>query len=232
MYPNHKGKIVLFATLATVSLGPRPAAADVDSDPQVWTALLGTATLGDGYTPRLWLDTHLRRSDGNTVHIFRPGLGTAVFPWLSVWAGYGWVPVIDDVTSETVNEHRAWEQVILKHTFGSLSVQSRTRFEQRFSENGDDMGLRIRQFVRLAWQPKADSPFGAVMWDELFVGLNETDWGAPKGMDQNRLFTGVYAKLVPHLRLEMGYLFVFINRGDNDTAAHVLATNLFFTLKR
>ena len=66
-------------------------------------------------------------------------------------------------------------------------------------------------------------------WDEVFIGLNDIDWGAPRGLDQNRLFVGGWAAVAPHLRVELGYLFLYVDR-DDDTVGHVLATNVFVSL--
>jgi len=206
------------------------AAADVDHDGQIWTAVLSSGNPGaDSSKLRVWFDAHLRRSSGGIVHIARPAVGWSFSPSLSVWAGYAWVPVIPDEAA-TVHEHRAWQQIIFKRNVGSLSLQSRTRFESRFSGAGDDVGFRVREFVRASWQKHPSSRRGFVVWDEVFIGLNEPDWGARKGFDQNRLFVGPFFKVGKRMRLEMGYLFLFAERGDTDTVGHVFATNLFLSL--
>lgn len=216
--------------LVTVLLASsQEARADVSQEGQVWTAFLSTAKpAGDTSELRLWLDLHLRRAAGGLVHIARPAVGWSFSPSLSAWAGYAWVPVVPD-EADTVNEHRAWQQIIVKHGFANWSLQSRTRFEQRFSGAGDDVGLRVREFVRASWTPGPAAGHGLVFWDEAFVGLNAPDWGAPRGLDQNRLFLGPFAAIGDTMRLEMGYLFLWLERDSGDTIAHVLATNLFAT---
>ncbi|MFW6050826.1 MAG: DUF2490 domain-containing protein [Myxococcota bacterium] len=210
-----------------------PATAQTERDFQVWNALLATADLPgpSSATPSLWLDVHARRGDAGTVHILRPGVGVRLAPFLSLWAGYGWVPVFTD-GGPTAHEHRAWQQVILQHrTDDRLAMQSRTRFEQRFHDGGDDVGLRVRQFVRMGWQPSADIPVGVVGWDELFLGLHDTDWGALGGFDQNRLFLGAFMPITTGVRVEVGYLNVYVRRTGADLLAHNLAINLFVNLK-
>ncbi len=231
----HRGVIVTALSIAifasSLAFSSREARADVSQDPQIWTAVLGNAKLSDSATgPGLWLDMHLRRSDSGTLHIFRPGAGYRLNTWLSIWGGYAWVPVAPD-EGDTRHEHRPWQQVIVKHRFDSgLTLQNRTRFEQRFLDSGDDIGFRVRDFVRADWSWREDGTYGLVVWDELFVALNDTDWGAESGFDQNRLFVGGFAKLAPKLRLELGYLSLYLNRGDQDTLGHVLATNIFVAL--
>jgi len=223
------GLAASLALALAVALLSTEARAQTTEDFQVWTAVLGTADLTrETPGPSLWLDVHARRSDAGTVHIVRPGAGLRIAPWISVWAGYAWVPVSRDATDDVVHEHRIWEQVILQHAFDfRLSLQARTRLEQRFSEAGSDVGLRLRQLVRAGWQFVPDVPLGVVVWDELFVGFADTDWGARGGFDQNRLFAGLFLQMAPFARLELGYLFLYVERGDADLVGHALGTNLF-----
>ncbi len=121
--------------------------------------------------------------------------------------------------------------MIFQHGFDfGLSLQSRTRFEQRFHRSGGDVGFRLRQFVRANWRPSAKVPIGVAFWDEIFVGLNDTDWGAPSGIDQNRAFLGPFLQMTPWARLEAGYLFVYLDRAS-DLYAHVVAVNLFVSAR-
>ena len=222
---------VAIAALALSSLDAPRAEAQTDDEFQLWSGLLGSGAF-QPQTPRLafWFDLHARRGDAGTVLIVRPGLGAEVTDWLSLWVGYAWVPVfIDDVGS--VNEHRLWQQAVLKHSTGGWSLQARTRFEQRFSEAGDDVGFRLRQFVRANWQPAANTPVGLAVWDEIFIGLNDTDWGAAAGFDQNRLFIGPFLQMAPWARLEAGYLFAYLRREPVNRVAHTLAINLFVSFK-
>lgn len=124
------------------------------SEFQLWNAVLSTASLSrESPALSLWLDTHVRRGNGGTVHIARPGVGLTVGKYLSFWGGYAWVPVFTDDSTDARHEHRLWQQLIATVSpVPNLSLQSRTRFEQRFMEDGDDVGFRLRQFVRVAWQ--------------------------------------------------------------------------------
>lgn len=65
-----------------------------------------------------------------------------------------------------------------------------TGSRQRFRDDGDDTGWRFRQFFKLVY-PLPDKPdVSLVAYDELFFGLNNTDWGVESGFDRNRLFLG------------------------------------------
>lgn len=203
-------------------------------DFQGWSALLANgATHAEAPAMRFWTDLHARRGGTNTVVIVRPGLGVDVNAWLTFWAGYAWVPVFDDAARERTDEHRIWEQMTLTYRTApelGFTMQSRTRVEQRFSEAGSDIGHRLRQFVRFNWQPLPELPLGLALWDELFVGMNRTDWGAPSGIDQNRIFVGPFLRMAPWARLEAGYLFVYVDR-DPDLYTRALAVNLFTSFR-
>ena len=204
--------------------------AQATQDVQIWTSVAGTAALTDEATgPSAWLDVHLRRSGANTLAILRPGMGWRVRRNLSLWVGYAWIPTLLD-DGGTRHEHRAWQQVIATRSSGRIGLMSRTRVEQRFAGGGGDLGLRVRQFARLGWNWNEEGRYGLVAWDELFVGLNDTDWGAPRGLDQNRLFAGFFLKSGSRVRGELGYLSLVVNRDAGDTIGHVLSTTIFVAL--
>ncbi len=222
--------LLIVLTLAFLS-SPGISSAETRSDIQGWSAVLQTRRITDSERPvSLWLDTHARRSESNTLFIVRPGIGWAPLSWLSVWAGYGWIPT--DADNGGVNhEHRFWQQLVLKHkTDNGFAFQARTRLEERLSEGGDDVGLRVREFLRASWQPDVSIPIGVAVWDELFVSFNDTDWGQRSGFDQNRLFIGPMLPVHPNFRIEMGYLFLYANREPDNRIGHVFATNLFVTM--
>ena len=120
--------------------------------------------------------------------------------------------MFNDARDDRTDEHRIWEQATLTYRSNpdlGFLLQSRTRVEQRFSEAGSDIGHRVRQFVRFNWQPLQEFPLGLAMWDELFVGINRTDWGAP---------------------LEACDLLVYVDR-DTDIYQRALAVNLFTSFR-
>lgn len=195
---------------------------------QQWASTTFTARLTDSEPgPLLWFDAHARRTPGATVVILRPALGLQLSDVVSVYAGYAWIPTMFNGAGRA-DEHRFWQQLILAWSLSrGWSFQSRTRTELRFGE-GDDVGFRARQFVRLGWAPRS-SPLGFVMWDEFFLGFRDTDWGNVGGYDQNRLFVGLQLAGRDWGRTEVGYMLVHLNRSPN-LLAHVLSLNLFITV--
>lgn len=219
---------LLLLTALCLTLLPSGAAAQLDRDHAVWAGAAATHEVTGGERRlALWLDVHRRQDTAATSMIIRPGIGLFIEPWLSVWAGYAWTPVYPDDAARR-DEHRFWHQLWINTPIGhGFAFQSRSRMEHRFAPNSDDVAHRFRQFIRLGWM-HATQPVGFVIWDELFVGLADADWGAVDGYDQNRLFVGPVFRIASWARVEPGYLMVHLDRMPN-RLVHAVAINLFFT---
>ncbi len=220
--------LTLVAACALGAMAPNTALAQVDRDHAVWAGVTATQEVTRG-TPglSLWLDMHRRQDSPGAVMLIRPGLGLRINDAFSVWAGYAWTPSFPDGAARR-DEHRLWEQAIYARSLGEgFSIQLRGRLEHRFAPDSDDVAHRFRQFVRLGWM-HARHPVGFVIWDELFVGLKDADWGAVEGYDQNRLFVGPIFRIGSWARVEPGYLLVHLDRNPN-RLVHAVAVNLFFS---
>jgi len=218
----------LHVAFLAMSLVPAPARAQLDTDHAVWAGATATQELTGGeHRLALWLDVHRRQDTVVTAMLIRPGIGLYVNSWLSVWAGYAWTPVYPDAAARR-DEHRLWTQLWINTPLGKgFGFQSRSRLEHRFAPNSDDVAHRFRQFIRLGWM-HATQPVGFVVWDELFVGLADADWGAVEGYDQHRLFVGPVFRIASWARVEPGYLLVHLDRSPN-RLVHAVAINLFFS---
>jgi len=203
------------------------------SDTQLWNALAINGPVSDDSKLLIWFDGHARSRDNVSdlgVSIIRPALGWRVNSKLSLWAGYASV-VARRENAPNLRENRIWQQATfpLGQVMGG-SLSGRTRLEQRFADRGSDTGWRIRQFVRFA-RPFDDTSYSFIAWNELFVGFNDTDWGARAGYDQNRTFIGAGWQVADKVRLEGGYLLNHINRdGSSNTTNHVISFGIFAAL--
>lgn len=182
---------------------------------------------------RWWFDGHLRYlddADGFNQSIFRPAFGYQINPNTNVWFGYAWINENPTSGNPLFDENRIWQQLLWSKKFGSEKWFSRTRFEQRFVETGDDLGLRLRQFVKVDRPFCEDSPYSFVVWDEGFLDLNSTDWGQQGTFSQNRLFIGFGRKFSgpSSPKIEIGYLNQYIRRRSaDDRFNHILSVNWF-----
>ena len=209
-------KLLLLGAAFSLVFGLRTANAETRTETQYWTAAFLTARLtGEKAADpgvSAWFDLHGRFGEDRTTLLVRPGLGYRFSGLVSAWAGYAWVPTwIDDAPA--IQEHRVWEQGIVQGTEGILRYQIRPRFEQRFRQGQDDVGLRFRLFLRSNLRVTGELPLDVAIWDEAFFGLNETAWGQVSGFDQNRIFVGPAYTFGP-ARVEAGYLNVVVRRLD------------------
>jgi hypothetical protein len=159
--------------------------------------------------------------------ILRPALSYALSEQASVWLGYAYV-VTHPAGKPAFDEHRYWQQFLYNFSpIQTLSIQSRTRIEQRQIEDSSDTGHKLRQMFRLTLPSNINPKLQWVFYDEYFVNLNDTDYGAVRGFDQNRAFVGLNWEVSAQAKLEVGYLNQFVNRPNNiDLENHILSTTL------
>ncbi len=196
-------------------------------DFQAWNAVALTSPAAKDSKLMLWFDGHARFADDAGrlgVSIIRPGLGYRVSDRATLWLGYARVTLHP---GPDIDEDRIWQQATFPlGNFLGGSLSGRTRLEQRFRDEDNDTGVRLRQFFRWSRQ-LGESQYSAVVWDELFLGLNQADWGQRDGFDQNRAFLGLAWQPSPKIRAEAGYLHNRIGRGGPDQTNHALALTLF-----
>jgi hypothetical protein len=81
--------------------------------------------------------------------------------------------------------------------------------------------------ARLTYPIAGRSDLLYVLRDEIFFNLNDTEYGALSGFEQNRVFAGAAIFPRPKTRLEIGYMNIFSRGRPANQMDHVLATNLF-----
>jgi hypothetical protein len=221
-----------FGTIALAALAlAAPAAAATTEDEQVWLNLTATGSIkGDlvyfaEVQPRIGEGvSHLNQL------ILRPAIGVKVTPHLTLYQGYAHIAQPIEGGPDR-NEERLFQQIswTLSDVGGRGELQTRSRLEQRWLSNGDDVGWRLRQMVRFEW-PLGSRKDGiaALGWAEVFVALNDTDWGAQSGYDQARGFIGAELPLPGKSTIELGYINQSVNQAGNRTRMnHIASFSLF-----
>lgn len=226
---------LVLACVILCGLSANRTMAQANHDTGLWFAALGNGKLpnDEASSLRWWFDGHLRLRDdasGFNQSIIRPGIGYQVNEDHALWAGYGWIRT-DPIVGGGFDEHRLWQQWTYAPKLDDWRFLHRSRFEQRWVETGDDLGLRWRQMFRTQRILTQNPQWSLIGWDEAFLHLNDTDWGASAGFDQNRAFLGLGFKrrTDDRARIEIGYLNQFVRRsGASDGMNHLLSINLFF----
>lgn len=207
------------------------AKARTSQDEQVWINLTAMGSIKGDLI--YFAEIQPRIGDGVSridQSIFRGALGWKLSPTVSLYQGYAHV-VVPIEGGKDVNEERSFQQ--LSWTLGKPwggELSSRTRLEQRWRSDGDDMGWRLREMLRYEKPLKADSDaINALIYTEGFLAMNDTDWGARGGFDQLRSFIGAELGLPGKSTIEVGYLNQVINqRAGNMRVNHAASLTLFF----
>jgi len=223
-------RLLLSLSVCLASLSG-PAFAATSEDEQFWLNLTAMGSIKDELV--YFVEVQPRVGDG-VSHVdqalFRGALGWKFSPSVTLYQGFAHV-VVPIEGGTDVNEERSFQQ--LSWTLGKPwggELSSRTRLEQRWRSDGDDMGWRLREMIRYEKPLKADSDaVNALIYAEGFAALNDTDWGARSGFDQLRSFIGAELGLPGATTLEVGYLNQVINqRAGNTRVNHVASVTLFF----
>lgn len=214
---------------ALFALTANAAHAEVDNDNRIWLNFNAQGKLPVG-TLNWYAELQSRwRENGQDFDqlLIRPAVFYKLSERSGLWLGYANVQT-RTAQSGTREEHRIWEQFSYTFKLGPATLQSRTRLEQRALDSGDDIGHRIRQMFRVTMPLEQSPKFSLVGSNEVFVNLNDTDWGMRSGFDQNRLFFGVGYSFTSNFRLEAGYLNQYVDTATVDRRNHVLSTTLSF----
>ena len=223
-------RLILSLSALASCLGA-PAHAETSQDEQFWLNLTSMGSIKDDLV--YFAEIQPRVGDGISridQALFRGAIGWKFSPSVTLYQGFAHI-VVPVEGGKDVNEERSFQQInwtLGKPWAGELS--SRTRLEQRWRSDGDDMGWRLREMLRYEkpLNPGSDA-LNALVYAEGFVALNDTDWGVRGGFDQLRSFIGAEVGLPGASTLEVGYLNQVINQRGGDTRVnHVASVTLFF----
>ena len=143
--------------------------------------------------------------------LLRTGLGYKIGEKSNVLLGYGYINSENytGISNEkiTIEEHRIFQQFITKNNIGSLSLQHRYRFEQRFVAS--DFKTRFRYFLGLNI-PFKDSKYYLSTYNEIFLN------GASNVFDRNRVYGGLGYKVSDGIKLEIGYMNQIFETSSRD----------------
>ncbi len=204
--------------------------ADTDDDNRIWLNFNAPGKLpSDRFNWHAELQPRWRESGREFDQLLvRPALFYKLSDRSSLWLGYANAQT-RTARSGTTEEHRIWQQFSYAFKLGTVTLLSRTRLEQRLLDTGDDIGHRLRQMFRATMPLELAPKFSLVGSNELFVNLNDSDWGMRSGFYQNRLFLGVGYSVNSKLRLEGGYLNQYVDTATIDRRNQVLSTSINFT---
>jgi len=159
--------------------------------------------------------------------LLRSLVGYRIDKDVNIGAGYAYVRT-DPVGPAQLNEHRFYQElnVRLLSTEGGVTLDSRTRLEQRTFEEREDTSWRLRNFVQLRVPVSQNNKI--VAYTEPFLDLNET--GVQRGgLSIWRNFVGLSIPLAKNIEIVPGYLNQHVFREGEDRSDHTLNINLLTT---
>ena len=217
--------LLLIALTSASALLATPAVAQSNQNSGFWTQVSATAPMGRDLLGSVEVQGRFNDDAAMEQRILRLGVGYRASPGATVWAGYHYQGVERDGQPGTT-EHRGGQQVSLNiGPAFSGAFSARTRLEQRFVRSGDDVGWRLRQQLRYDRPIGRDPDVSFVAHAEVFVAMNDTDWGASGGFDRIRSFVGVAIPVRETVSLEIGYLNQLDDRAI-DRIDHVLSLSM------
>jgi hypothetical protein len=132
----------------------------------------------------------------------------------NVLLGYGYILsenyVGNTTKKNTVNEHRIFQQFTSKQKIGSIGLNHRYRFEQRFVEDNYKMRFRYFLGVKIPLTKKEKNNYYLSGYNEIFLNTKSSVF------DRNRLYGGVGYHINKNIRLEAGYMNQFFENTNRD----------------
>lgn len=172
---------------------------------QFWSANTIRGSIGESKKWNYYFEVQPRtdlEDSSRSRLLVRPAIVFNLDADQSVWAG-----VVDVRDYDFKNrEFRLWQQYQKNLSLGKVIFLNRTRIEERFATGTKDVGLRLRHMIRAQVPAGEESSWSVIIFDEVFVGLNENKSQVQSGFDQNRAFIGIRKNLKNNSFFELGYL--------------------------
>lgn len=219
--------VALSAAFVALALG-LPARAETSQDEQIWVQFVAQGPVAGKVVYLAELQPRYgNNASGLAQMIIRTAIGVKVSDRVTIYQGYANARTPAVGRADTV-ENRSFQQISWSlGNPGGVALSTRTRLEQRWLSTGDDMGWRLRQSVRAAVPFEEGGKVKLLGSVEVFVALDDTDWGARSGLDRVRSFAGVELPFSGKSTIELGYLNQYVNGANGrDQMDHVAALNL------
>jgi len=121
-------------------------------------------------------------------------------------------------------EIRTWVQINMKNPLAWMSFEHRYRAEQRFTSNGYRNRFRYRLSATVPLNSKKIAPktVYAQIWNEIFFTNREPFF------ERNRLFIGGGYEFSKNIAFQMGYIYQFDYKINDETGRDFLNISLLY----
>lgn len=179
----------------------------------------------------LVIDQNRIRDDGSgawrlSENVLYSQLGYDINENASVWLGYihDWIHPLNEPAFQ---ESGPYQDLLFTFPAFDLTLDIRTRFEERINETTGDVGVRVWQLLLVhlplvSIDPKLSLYFG----DDILGYLNSSSFGAD-GFNENRAIMGVNYEFTPAFDVDFGYLGQYLlNKNANAIFTHNIFANV------
>ena len=196
-------KIALLITLCIVSFSN--AQETGEDNWGTWYMYFGTNKISDKLSIHTEAQFRYYETTSNfNQMLLRTGLNYHINSDAIATLGYGYISTDGSfeelLNEENSNEHRIFEQFILKNKVGEFLFEHRYRLEQRFLEYQDVTDTQHRARYRLQVTLPLTDIFFLNFYDEVFINLQNEAFG------QNRLYGALGVNVTENLSIQAGYL--------------------------
>ena len=217
-------RLLAFSAALLASAAPAVAAED---DANVWLGQFATINATDKVYVRLEAQERFTNDAERLGQLLlRSLVAYRINDKVNAGVGYSFI-LTDPVGPAQLNEHRYYQEFNVRLIDkDGVTLDSRTRLEQRTFEENEDTQWRLRQFVQLRVPISANNKI--VAYTEPFV---ELDQGSVQrgGLSIWRNFVGVSVPLAKGIEIVPGYLNQHVFRDGRDRSDHTANVNLFMT---
>ena len=163
-------RLLTFVLLALASATPAHANED---DFNIWTGQFVSVDLSDDvYIRGEAQERFTNDADQLGQLLLRSFVGYRITDRVNAGGGYAFI-LTDPIGPVEVNEHRFYQELNVRLIDkGGVTLDSRTRLEQRMFEEDSKLAWRFRNLVQLRVPISANNSF--VAYSEPFIALNET----------------------------------------------------------
>ena len=214
-----------FLALPVLAFAASPAHANED-DFNIWTGQFVSVDVNkDVYIRGEAQERFTNDSDRLGQLLLRGFVGYRFNKRVNLGGGYAYI-LTDPIGPVEVNEHRFYQELNIRLIdAGGVTLDSRTRLEQRTFEEDGELAWRFRNFVQLKVPISQRNKL--VAYTEPFIALNETPIQRRDGVAVWRNFVGVSVPLSKGIEIVPGYLNQHVVRDGSDRSDHVANVNLF-----
>jgi len=209
------------------AISPAPALAEEDGN--VWLGQFVTVNATDKVFIRLEAQERFTNDSSRLGQLLlRSLVAYRINKRVNIGAGYAFV-LTDPVGPVEHNEHRFYQElnVRLLTSEGGITLDSRTRLEERTFEGRSGTEWRLREFLQLRVPVSKNNRL--VFYTEPFFNLSQGPVQDGGGLALWRNFAGVSIPVAKGIEVVPGYLNQHVFRQGEDRSDHTANLNLFMT---